>query len=414
MKFLDAIQSEILLFDGAMSTELMERQLLRAGECAELLNTTRPMDVMDIHQGYLDAGANVITTNTYNANTMKLSQFGLEKRTEELVQSGVALAREAAMAQKGPAFVAASVGSTGEIYHSDPRMPQRMYNTFYEQCTYSAAAGADLIVIETMSDIREARLALLAARASTHLPVLACFTLEPDDNTYAGNPPEVLSLVSYKLGASLVGVNCGLMPKELFEGYSRLAGSAAIPTYAAPNAGHNTTERLSPEEMAEDMLPYLHSGAALIGGCCYTTAAHIRAMRKLLESHHGHARAPKPIGPFICSAQKRLNFMDFEEHTPINLKKMTIDEAVEAIIEAAKERSELQIDFADWSGESIRMLLFRLSPSLLKTPLCFHVHAARQANAALFAYPGIAAVCAESDAYNVMKAAARYGAEVVN
>lgn len=413
MTFLEHIQSRVLLLDGSMRTSLTAAGLLHAGECAELLNTARPLDVLDIHSGYLDAGADILTANTYAANPINLAQFGLESMAEELIHSGVALCREAIAHRQKKAYVAASIGSTGEQYKSDPRMPQRMYNAFYEQCTYASAAGADLIIIETMGDMAEARLALLAARAASSLPVLVGFSLEPDGRTSAGNPPDVLSLVARKLGAALCGVNCSLLPDALFPAYSQLAESSAIPTFAAPNAG-DEAHALTPGDMADAMLPYLHSGAAAIGGCCYTTAEHIRALRALLNDHGGRGRTPRPMGEFICASAKEMPFMELDDDAPIDIRGMDMERAVAEIAAAAKGRASLHIDFANWDGENIRTLLWRLAPHITHTPLAFHVHAARQANAALFAYPGIAALFADADAYKVLKSAARYGAEVIH
>lgn len=414
MRFLEYSKSRVLLFDGAMSTELVERGALQKGECGELLNITRPMDVLDVHLAYVDAGADVLTANTFGANPLRLAKFGLLERAEELIQSGIALCKEAAATAGREVFAAASIGPTGELYNAEARLPQRMYETYCAQCAHAAAAGADLLIIETMSDLCEARMALLAARASCALPVLVSFTLEPDAHTYAGNPPEVLALLSQKLGAALCGVNCGLDPEEMFPGFLQLSGASQLPTFAAPNACKPGERHMSPERMAELMLPYLHSGVAAIGGCCHTTAAHIRQMRRVLEGHHGHAKQAAIRGEYICAPKKRLPLADVEEGAVITLQGCTLAQAEEAVKAAAGATGLLHIDLGDWSGEDIRLLLFRLYPYIDKTPLAFHVQSARQANAALFAYPGIAALYVHGDADRVLKSAVRYGAEVIN
>lgn len=416
MTLLSNIQNRILLFDGAMGTMLQQTGLLYPGECTELLNATRPMDVLDIHTAYLNAGADIITANTFGCSPLRLSRFGLQERMEELMQSGVLLCREAVSSRDLTAYVAASIGPSGELYQSDSGMPQRMYDSFFQQCASAESAGADALLIETMIDLREARLALLAARASTSLPVFISFTLEPDDNTYAGNPPEVLALCSARLGASLCGVNCGLGPDELFEGYSRLAGASPIPTFAMPNAGLPVQGEytMSPTKLAARMEAYLHAGASAIGGCCGTTPAHISELRKLLNDFHGNAHQAVTDNETICSAAIRLPLRQLEPFDTLRLHGLSPNQAADRVRTLAQAQQCLHIDFSDYEADAIHELLFSVLPDISLTPLAFHVHSAEQAHAALFAYPGIAAVYAHSDAYNVHKAAARYGAEIID
>ncbi len=416
VSLLSSIQTRHLLFDGAMGTMLQQAGVLHPGECAELLNATRPMDVIDIHAAYLNAGADIITANTFGCNSLMLARFGLQERMEELMQSGVSLCREAVSGQSKPVFVAASIGPSGKSYDSEPGMPQRIYDSFYQQCAAAEAAGADALLIETMTDLYEARLALLAAKASTNLPVLVSFTLAPDDNTYAGNPPGVLALCIARLGASLCGVNCGLGPEQLFNGYSRLAGASPLPSFAKPNAGLpvNGKYHISPAEFSRHMQAYLQAGAAVIGGCCGTTPEHIQELRKLLDGFHGNVRNAAPDGESICSATTSLPISQLEPYDALRLYGLSSDQAADRIRTTAHEEQSLHIDCSDFEAEDIRELLFAVLPDIRKTPLAFHVHSAEQAHAALFFYPGIAAVYALSDAYNVHKAAVRYGAEIID
>lgn len=413
MSFSAHIQTSSLLFDGATTTRLYKGGLLKPNECPEFLNITRPLDVLDIHLSYVHAGADVITANTFGANELRLLPFGLDARAEELVQSGVTLCKEAIEGYARKVYVAASIGPTGELYQGDPRTPGLMYDSFCKQCSAAAAAGADLILIETMSDVCEARLALLAARSSCSLPVLCSFTPEADDHTYAGNPPEVLALYTGKLGASLCGVNCGFGPQELLPAYLQLAASSALPTFALPNALAADGGVITPGDMANAMLPYLHSGASAIGGCCGADETHIRELRLLLDQFHGHARHAAAGEECICSPFARVPLHVLEPYTPINLEGMRPEAAQSLVLEASKSQAAVHIDFGSWSGEAIRAYLFHLTPQIPHTPLAFHISTARQANAALFAYPGIAAIYAHGDTYRVMKAAARYGAEVI-
>lgn len=415
MTFLQQAQSRIMLFDGAGGTELLRRGVLAPGECTELLNLTRPADVLDMHMAYIEAGADVITANTFGSNELRLAHFGLAESQEELTQSGVALCREAIAAANRPVFVAASIGPTGELPSSEPHMPQKMYDVFFKQCEAAAAAGADMILIETMVDLYEARLALLAAKASCNLPVLLSFSLEKDGCTPMFSPPEVLSLTATKLGAAMVGVNCGYGPDDLLGGYSRLMASCAIPTFAMPSAGlpENGAYALTPDDFSTALLPYLHAGAAAVGGCCGTTPAHIARLHETLVPFHGHAKQSTQQEEYICSTTTRLPLFALDSYSPVCVSGLLRQSALDICRARAETEEVLHIDFGGAPGEDIRTFLWELIPLIKGTPLAFHVYAARQANAALFAYPGIAAIYAHSDAYRVLKAAVRYGAEVM-
>ncbi|MDR1619194.1 MAG: homocysteine S-methyltransferase family protein [Clostridiales bacterium] len=416
------ITRRVLLFDGDTCSLLQESGLVLEGECSELLNIIRPMDVLDLHESYLDAGADILTANTFGANTFRLAQYGLTRKMEELVQSGIALCREAGGNRSRGIYVAASVGPTGEEYTHDITTPALIYKAFFSQCAAASAAGADLIYINTMSDLCEARLAILAARAATKLPILVSFVLEGDGHTPAHNPPDVLSLTCAKLGAAMAGLNCGYGPLELLPGYRALKQLGAPPCFIRPDAGdlRKSETPLTPDEMARAMLPYLMAGAAAIGGCCKASPAHIRAMRGLIGQFSG-SRAPTlsdntsiVAGGSICAPGCALPLASLEPYTTVELPGQSVETAAATIAAAARPGRALHIDFGDWGAEAIDALLFFSLPRVTQTPLAFHVHNARQANAALLAYPGIAAIYAHSDAYRVLRAAVRYGAEVIS
>ena len=274
MNFLSALQQKTLLFDGALGTLLRQRGLLAAGECQELFHMLHPAEMLQVHMEYLEAGADVITANTFGANSLRLFAYDLAHKMPEIVKSAVALCREAAARHQHKtgceAFVAVSLGPTGVLLSQDFSLSSHVYNTYYQQCAVAAAEGADLILIETMGDLAEARLALLAARAACRLPAVVSFMLEEDDSTMMGNPPEVLALCCKKLGASMVGINCGPGPKACYDGFSRMAGVSMLPVLAMPASGNTAC---SPAEFGELMLPYIQSGVHAVGGCC---AGHCR------------------------------------------------------------------------------------------------------------------------------------------
>ena len=284
-----------LLLDGAMGTQLQERGLA-AGELPELLCLTHPEQVTQIHAAYVAAGADVVTTNTFGANAAKL---GDAASVEEVFSAAVACARAAR-----PRYVAADLGPTGQLLAPmGPLAFDDAYELFARQARAAAAAGADLFVIETMSDLAETKAALLAVRENTDLPALVTMTFEEDGRTFLGTTPEVAALTLSSLGAAAVGINCSLGPVEVAPLVARMAPWARCPLMVQANAGLPHVEDgvtvydIGPEEYAAAVAPMLETGVTILGGCCGTTPAHIAAERALLA---GRAPlAPHAAGP-LC------------------------------------------------------------------------------------------------------------------
>ncbi len=290
-----------LLLDGAMGTQLQARGLA-AGELPELLCLSHPEVVTDVHAAYVAAGADVVTTNTFGANAAKL---GDAASVEEVFSAAVACARAAA-----PRYVAADLGPTGQLLAPMGPLPfDDAYELFARQVRAAAAAGADLFVIETMSDLAEAKAALLAVRENSDLPAIVTMTFEEDGRTFLGTTPEVASLTLSSLGAAAVGINCSLGPAEVAPLVARMAPLARCPLAVQANAGlphvegDATVYDIGPERYAADVAPMLDSGVTILGGCCGTTPDHIAALRALL-SGHAPARRVVPDRFAVCGPQR--------------------------------------------------------------------------------------------------------------
>lgn len=290
-----------LLLDGAMGTQLQARGLA-AGELPELLCLSHPEVVTDVHAAYVAAGADVVTTNTFGANAAKL---GDAASVEEVFSAAVACARAAA-----PHYVAADLGPTGQLLAPMGPLPfDDAYELFARQVRAAAAAGADLFVIETMSDLAEAKAALLAVRENSDLPAIVTMTFEEDGRTFLGTTPEVASLTFSSLGAAAVGINCSLGPAEVAPLVARMAPWARCPLAVQANAGlphvegDATVYDIGPERYAADVAPMLDSGVTILGGCCGTTPDHIAALRALL-SGHAPARRVVPDRFAVCGPQR--------------------------------------------------------------------------------------------------------------
>ncbi|NPV93531.1 MAG: dihydropteroate synthase [Firmicutes bacterium] len=286
----------VLILDGAMGTMLQARGL-RPGECPESWNLTHPDEVREVHRAYVEAGASVIQTNTFGGNRVKLSEYGLADQVREINQAAVRLAKEAA---GDKALVYVSVGPTGLLGQPfGPADFDEFYEAFAEQVQAAVEAGADLIALETFSDLMEIRAALIAARGVTRLPVLAQMTFEPNGRTLMGTDAATAAVVLDSLGADAVGANCSGGPAELLAVISRMAEVTPLPLVVQPNAGLPvlidgvTVFRQTPGDMAAFAPRMVEAGAWLVGGCCGTTPDHIRAVADALRGRRPAEREVK-------------------------------------------------------------------------------------------------------------------------
>ncbi len=270
-----------------MGTMLQEAGMA-PGQCPELLNVDSPDSVKSVHIAYIEAGADIIETNTFGGSRVKLSAFGLGDRTEELNAAGVRVARDAAA---GNALVAGSMGPTGRFIDPVGDLGfDEAVDIFSQQAGAIAGAGADIIILETFSDIKEVRAAVIGAREVTDIPVVALMTFEPSALTLLGSSPEAAAVTLEAVGADAVGSNCGLGPEGILEVLRRMATVTELPLVAMPNAGMPRLENgqtvfpASPDEMAQPFGEFLGIGTALLGGCCGTSPDHIARMRRELDT----------------------------------------------------------------------------------------------------------------------------------
>jgi 5-methyltetrahydrofolate--homocysteine methyltransferase len=291
-------RGEVLLADGAIGSLLMARGLPR-GAAPESLNLTRPEILEEIAALYLEAGAEIIQANTFGASPLKLANYSLDAKTTAINENAVGAVRRAVGER---AYVSASCGPSGKLLKPfGDTEPEKMLASFQAQMRAVIGAGADIICIETMSDVNEARLAVQAARAvSPSIPIMATMTFEATPRgffTIMGVSIEQACSELEKAGADLVGSNCGNGSAQMaaiareFKRFSGLPlliqANAGIPELRAGQVHYPET----PEFMAETSREWIQAGAAVIGGCCGTTPDHIRAMRRVLDEE-----AKKPDG----------------------------------------------------------------------------------------------------------------------
>ena len=273
-----------LLFDGGMGTLVQAAGLHTVHAVPDLLNLTHPEAIVAIQRQYVEAGADCITTNTFNTNRLKLANAGAT--VAEVYAAAAANARAA-----GAPLVAGDIGPTGALLEPLGTLTfDEAFDIFSEQACAAEAAGCDLIVVETMADLLEAKAAVLAAVESTTLPVFATMTFGEDGRTFLGTTPAIAATTLSALGASAVGLNCSLGPTELAPLVGELAPHDRALVMVQPNAGlpriqdGETVFDVGPNEFAQAMEAILDAGATVIGGCCGTTPDHIAALRALIDA----------------------------------------------------------------------------------------------------------------------------------
>ena len=285
--FLEAIDERVLVCDGAMGTMLYAKGVF-INRCFDALNLTQPDVVSDVHQDYVRAGADVIETNTFGANRVKLRAFGLSDRIHDINAEGARLARRAA---NGRAYVAGAIGPLGiRIEPWGKTGVDEAEAWFREQAQALVEGGVDLFILETFRDLNELGAAISAVRSVCTLPIVAQMTIEDDGNSLDGTPPEQFAPELERRGADVVGVNCSIGPAPMLETIDRLAQATRARLSAQPNAGKprdiegRNIYLSSPEYMASYARRFVTRGVRLVGGCCGTTPEHIRQIKVAVKS----------------------------------------------------------------------------------------------------------------------------------
>lgn len=289
-KILDLIKAgKILVSDGAWGTFLQQKGM-QPGECPEEWNLTHHNEVLDIAKSYIEAGADMIETNSFGGTVFKVEKYGLGDKVFELNKAAAEISRQAA----GDKFVIGSVGPTGKILMMGDVTEEELYNAFKEQVLGLEAGGVDAIMIETMTDLDEARLAIRAAKENTKCEVFCTMTFDKtvqgEFRTMMGVSPTEMVEALVEAGAELIGANCGNGIADMIGIVQEIRkADSKIPVLVHANAGmphyHDgqTIFPESPDEMAALVPEIIAAGANIVGGCCGTTPAHICRVRETVN-----------------------------------------------------------------------------------------------------------------------------------
>ena len=430
MDFKTLLQQDFILLDGAMGTMLQQRGL-PPGACPELTALENPQWLLDIHRSYLESGSQVVYANTFGASALKLERTG--HTPEEVIQASVALARQAA-APFG-ALVGLDLGPLGQLLEPTGTLPFReAYSHFARQVGAGVQAGADLIAIETMTDLNEARAALLAAKENSSLPVLCTMSFDQSGRTFTGCSVSSMALTLEGLGADAIGFNCSLGPVQLRSLTEELLRWTTLPVILKPNAGlpdpGSSGYDISPQEFASAMAELARLGVRILGGCCGTTPRYIALLKNALEG------VPRPslrpcIPAAVCSAARTV-LLDRprvigERINPTGkklfqaaLRRGDMDYILSQALQQVKAGAELldvNVGLPDIDEEAMMTRAVIALSGITDAPLQLDSTKPQVLEAALRVYPGKAIINSvngeEESLASVLPLAKKYGAAVV-
>ncbi|MBQ9720865.1 MAG: homocysteine S-methyltransferase family protein, partial [Oscillospiraceae bacterium] len=419
-----------MILDGAMGTVLQNRGL-KPGGVPELLNLERPELLRGVYRDYIDAGSDVIYANTFGANALKLSRTG--KSVAEIVSAAIRLAGEAA-AGTG-VKVALDIGPLGELLEPMGTLPfERAYELFAEVVRAGAAAGADLAVIETMTDLYETRAALLAVKENSDLPVLVTMSFEESGRTFTGCTVASMAHTLTGLGADAIGLNCSLGPDRLAPLLRELCEHTPLPVIAKPNAGLpdpvDGHYDMDAGAFANILAPMAEAGVSVFGGCCGTSPDYVRTVAQRLKGREPARRAPKRES-FLCTPVKPLPITGVrvigERINPTGKKRFQqalLENDMDYILDLAVQQEDAGADILDvnvgYPGVDEASMLPRVVKALQGTvslPLMLDSSNAEALAAALRVYNGKAVVnSVNGDAEvqaRILPLIKKYGAAVV-
>ncbi len=322
----ELFQTRSVLCDGAMGTMLYERGVF-IHRCYDELNLSQPDLIRAIHEEYLQAGAEIIETNTFGGNRFRLQRHGLQDKVHDVNVAGAKIARQAADQirdkQATQAYVAGAVGPIGvQIEPLGKVSFEEARAAFAEQIQALAEGGVDLLVLETMTSLNEVHQAILAAReAAPQLPILAMMTIDEEGNTLDGSSPEVAAQKLTEWGVDAVGCNCSAGPATILSAIERMRTATTLPLVAMPNAGMpravdgRNIYLCSPEYMASFARKFAQAGVQFVGGCCGTTPSHIRAMRSALRALD--ARKSGPVTSATVTVQNTVTAPPLQERSKL-------------------------------------------------------------------------------------------------
>ena len=408
------IYNKVIILDGATGTNLMKAGM-PVGVCPEQWILEHPDVMVELQASYIEAGSHIIYAPTFTANRIKLAEYGLEDKIEEMNKELVGISKQAVAKAGYRGYIAGDITMTGrQLAPMGDLQFEELVDVYKEQIQYLAEAGVDLLVVETMMSLAETRAAVIAAKETCELPIIVTMTFNEDGRTLYGTDPVTAVNVLQSLGVDAVGANCSTGPEEMCEIISRMKMVANIPIIAKPNAGMpelvdgETVYSMTPEEFAEAGLKLVEAGASVLGGCCGTTPKHIAALSRIvkgmelpeisMERRRLLSSERKTIelnlnGPFMIVGE-RIN--------PTGKKKLQAElreGSLEMIMDMAESQEELGAGILDinvgMNGIDEKEMMLKVIQAVSNTvnlPLCIDSSHVDIIEAALRIYPGRALI----------------------
>lgn len=309
MEIKEYLKDNLLIFDGAMGT-MLQKEGLPIGDNPEIFGMKNPDKLLKIHKKYLAAGCNVLTTNTFGCNELKVTKLG--HTVEEIIDNAIKVAKQAIEEsdKSKPRFVALDIGPIGEMLEPMGTLSfDRAYEIFKRQAIQGEKSGADLIIIETMMDLYEAKVAVLAAKENTNLPVICTMTFDENGRSFTGCLPEAMVTTIEGLGVDALGVNCSLGPKQLLPIVKTITELANVPVIVQANAGlpvienNQTVYKMTAKEFFQGVKEFVDLGVSIIGGCCGTNETFIKEICDNIDKLQKKKPARRE-STIVCSSTK--------------------------------------------------------------------------------------------------------------
>lgn len=432
-EFREYLSKGAIVLDGATGTNLMAAGM-PIGVCPEAWVMEHQDVLYDLQSAYVKAGTNIVYAPTFTGNRIKLEEYGLEDRIEEINTELVRLSKRAV---DGKALVAGDMTMTGkQLFPLGDLMFEELVDVYKEQASVLDHAGADLFVVETMMSLQECRAAVIAIKEVSDLPIMVTLSYNEDGRTLFGTPPETAVVVLQSLGVDAIGINCSTGPMEMVELVKKMAQYSTVPILAKPNAGlpeledDKTVYKMTPQEFADAAVALVNAGASIVGGCCGTTPEHIKALsdavrelpiRKPLERHRRILASERKNveidldGGFIVVGE-RINPTG-KKKLQAELKEGKLDLVRQMAMEQEENGAKILDINMGMNGidekEMVKSVIYEVS-STVDCPLCIDSSHVDVIEEALKIYPGralINSISLESEKIEkLLPVAAKYGA----
>lgn len=386
---------------------------LKPGQRPDIMNITAPQIVEDLQRKAAEAGSDIINTNTFGANAKTLKGTGYT--VEEIITAAVGIAKRAG---QGRTLTALDIGPIGEFIKPFGTLTfDDSYELYRQQAVAGEKAGADLVAIETMSDLYEVKAAMRAVKENTNLPIFVMMTFDKSGRTFTGCRPESFAITAQRLGAAALGINCSLAPSEIFPIAEKLVNSTNLPVIIKPNAGLPNSITggydIGPEEFAQQMARFASLGVKIVGGCCGTTSDYIKELKNTFSSLK-QASFERDLTPRICT-WLQVESIEGLKYDPALKTGTTAKEIVEGALEQADNGAKIvSVYLTDGISFADARYIVRSIQSQTDKPLYLIANDLQMIAEALHDVTGTPAISSpEGDRNALSTIASKFGAVVI-